>query len=216
MPRTITPGRGPSPSPTEESMRSDTSKRKTAAYSPDDEVMIIDTGFELKPSSSLGKQSTKGKVKRAKAECAMSSDHTIPKGLSRVKKVLSIITRLVKSQKNGEALPSTADIMVYARSRYNFFPSHIEVVEARDRYKERHPQIIDNEESQRLSKPLSPSMTQAFSMNKPMQTEQSVLCDVCRLSVNFGAYTVTLEGPSVQELEKVAKYIGAVLSGVQL
>ena len=55
MPRAITPGSGPSPSPTEESVRSDTSKRKTAAYSPYDEVMIIDTGFKSKPTSSFGK-----------------------------------------------------------------------------------------------------------------------------------------------------------------
>ena len=85
MPRTITPGRGTSPSPTEESVRSDTSKRKTAAYSPDDEVMIIDTGFKSKPTSSFGKAKHQRKS-GAKAECPMSSDHTIPKGLSRVKK----------------------------------------------------------------------------------------------------------------------------------
>ncbi|MBQ7607603.1 MAG: hypothetical protein IJU76_06490 [Desulfovibrionaceae bacterium] len=47
-----------------------------------------------------------------------------------MKKVLCIITKLVESQKNREALPSTADIMVYAKSQYNFFPSRIEDVEA--------------------------------------------------------------------------------------
>ena len=148
----------------------------------------------------------------------MSSDHTILKRTLTGEKspaYHSQARRVTEKRRSSSLDRRYHDIMVYARIEYNVFPSRIEVVEARDRYKERHPQINDNEESQRLSEPSSPCMTQVFSINKPMQSEQSVHRDVCRLSVNFGAYTVTLEGLSGQELEMVAQYIGAVLWDIQ-
>ncbi len=91
-------------------------------------------------------------------------------------------------------LPSATDIVAAARKQLTFLPSRPEVLEARSFYTERHPECLDAEDCQ--MKGGTPNA----------QSEKSTHCDACRRTLEFGAYTMTVEGSLTHKIENVVQF----------
>lgn len=242
MPNSTPPVHGPAAARLREPKESKHTVRppKNVAYSPSDAVIIIDAPIKECPPSSCATRQVQEKSAQAAHNAAPISGNSLPKGLSREKKCLFIIAKLLERQKVAERLPSTVSIIMAARSEFNFFPSRLEVTEARSIYKEQHPQIIDDESSSR-SRVLQPCALQygglsnqsavvhdlqprsatpwhdvkSGNVNQPNQAErvQDPPPGVCRLTLEFGSYKISVQGPLTQELGQIVQSARSILGG---